>query len=212
MNKETMTVHEALCELKILNKRVIDAVNSSEPIAAKEHSATTVNGKSVADWCAAAKSAHQSAMDLIARMVAIKSAINKYNAEKHITVNGVDYTIAQAIWMMQHGTEYKQALLDNYKACYSKITREVAKANGDTLNAKAETAMTAILGAKDKVDPAVYLKGLQDYKEQHKKEIVDPIGIENVMKSLEEEITGFMSKVDSAIQVANATTVIEIEY
>lgn len=212
MNKETMTVHEALCELKMLDKRIPAAIEKSIPVTAKEHSATTIDGKSVSDWITSAKSAHQSAMDLINRMVAIKSAVNKYNAEKHITVDGKDYTVAQAIWMMQHGMECKQALLSEYSNCLQKTSREIAKANGDSLNARAEAAMTAILGSKDKVDPAVYLKGLQDYKEQHRKELVDPIGIDAVLQKLDNEISGFNAKVDSAIQVANATTMIEIEY
>ena len=212
MNKETMTVHEALCELKILNKRIASAINASVPVAVKEHSATTIGGKSVTDWMESAKSNHQSAMDLINRMVAIKSAVNRYNAEKHITVNGKDYTIAQAIWMMQHGMEYKELLMSSYADLLKKRTSEIAKENGDKLNARAEAAMNAVLGAKDKVDPAVYLKGLTDYKAQHQLELVDPIGIDAVLQKLDNEISGFSAKVDSAIQVANATTTIEIEY
>ena len=212
MVKESMTVHEALCELKTLSKRIDNAIMMSVPVAVKEHSATVVNGKPVADWIASERGNYQSAMSLINRMVAIKAAINKYNAEKHITVADKDYTIAQAIWLMTHGMAYKQELMDCYTTSLTKANRAIEAANGDSLNSKAEAAMNAIFGSKDKTDPAVYLKGIQDYKEQHRKEIVDAIGIEAAIKSLDEEIASFNAKVDSAIQVANATTVIEIEY
>ena len=210
--KETMTVHEALCELKTLSKRIRKAIEESHPIYSKEHSAKTINGKPIADVVEKIKADHQSVVTLINRMNAIKAAVNQYNAEKQITVAGKEYTVAQAIYLMTYGLEYKRSLISQYTSYLSSETTKAERENGDRLNTRAETAMNAIYGAKEKADPAAYLKGLAEYKEQHTFELVDPLNLQKVIAELSDEVDAFTSKVDSAIQVANATSVIEIEY
>ena len=210
--KETMTVHEALCELKTLRKRVEEAIAESVPIRYKEVGSSTVDGKSVQDAMLAIKSAHQSVTDLINRMIAIKAAINQYNAEKKVQIGEAAYSIAQAIYMKSFGMDTKRALLDQYRRALKHATTFAESANGEKLNNRAEAAMTAIYGAKEKSDPEAYLKGLMDYKKQHTVELIDPLNLAKVVKEMEDEINTFESKMDSAIQIANATTQIEIEY
>jgi len=210
--RETMTVHEALCELKTLGKRIDSAINNCVPVATKEHSSQKVNSMTMAEFKDRAISSHQSATDLIRRQAAIKSAINHYNAEKIITVAGKDYSIAQAIWMMHHGTEEKRELLRLYTVLYSKAVAAIERANGKELNDRAENAMNSLYGSKEKADAAAYNSGIEEYKRNHELELVDPLGIHEVILALEKEITDFESRVDAAIQVANATTVIEVTY
>lgn len=210
--KETMTVHEALCELKTLDKRITKAIDSAEPIFYKEHSVQQIKGRPVSERIEEIKANHQSLMALIARMTAIKAAVNQYNAEKHIVVAGKDYTIAQAIYLMSYGTTYTRGMIEKYRGALMGATQYAERENGERLNVRAENAMNAIYGAKEKADPAAYLKGLMDYKEQHTVELVDPLKLLKVIQDLSEELDAFQSKVDSAIQIANATSVIEIEY
>ena len=210
--KETMTVHEALCEIKMLNKRIADAIEKTNPIAMKEHTAKQINGVTVDQFVAEARSSHQSAMDLIKRLAALKAAVNQYNAEKKIMVGDKEYSVAQAIYMMEYGLAHKDALLTRYTTMMNSVKRAAAKANGDDLNKRAETAMNAIYGNKEKSDPEAYLNGLKAYKEQHMAEIIDPLNLTKVIEDLTTEIETFRAKVDSAIQVANATTVLTIEY
>ena len=210
--KETMTVHEALCELKTLRKRVEDGINESVAITYKEQGSSTLNGRPVKDVVDSIKSQHQSVTDLISRMIAIKAAVNQYNAEKKITVAGKEYSIAQAIYMKTYGIETKRELLTRYQSLLKHATVYVESQNGDKLNARAETAMTSIFGNKEKVDPEKYLEGLKNYKAEHMLILVDPLNLADVVKKMEEDIVAFESKVDSAIQIANATTQIDIEY
>lgn len=210
--REEMTVHQALCELKTLNKRIIKAINETSPIATKEHSASKVNGMLVADFKTLAQSTHESATDLIRRQRAIKAAVNQYNAEKIIDVCGKKYTIAQAIWEMNYGMAEDKQIVDRYTSMLSKATTQIERANGDELNRKAEAAMNAIHGNKDKANTEEYLKGLEDYKTSHALELVDPLGIRKIITDLNKEISDFEASVDAAIQVANATTTLIIEY
>lgn len=212
MIKEIMTVHQALCELKVLNKRILSAISAVKPVATKEHSSSNVDGEPVEKFIEYAKSTHASAIDLIMRQIAIKAAINQYNASRIITVAGKQYSVAQAIWMMNYGIQHQQELLNMYSVMLKRASAEIERKNGDDLNTRAEAAMNAVYDSKDKANHKAYLEGVEEYKKSHTLEIVDPLGIRDIIAKMESEIASFQSGVDAAIQVANATTEIEIEY
>lgn len=212
MTTEKMTVHQALCELKVLGNRIDKAVRDTIPVAVKEHGSDKVNASAISDFKKLAQSSHDSASDLIRRKMAIKAAINKYNASKIITVAGKQYSVAEAIWLMQQGLDDKKDMLRRYTTILDKALSDIEKKNGEDLNRRAENAMNAIYGGKEKADPEEYLNALSGYKEKHALELVDPLDIRKVIADLDAEISAFEVGVDAAIQVANATTEIEIEY
>ena len=55
-------------------------------------------------------------------------------------------------------------------------------------------------------------KFIASYKENNQYILIDPINIVPTISSLQSEIDAFEAKVDSAIQIANATNTITIEY
>ena len=212
MKTETMTVHQALCELKVLNKRVSKTINETKPISFKEHSSRKVDGITETDFTEQAKASHNSAIDLINRQIAIKAAVNQYNAEKIVTVAGKDYTVAQAIWMMQFGIKEKKTLLDRYANMLTMVNATIERENGQRLNDRAEAFTVSMCGNKDKADPKAFNDSIEEYKKNHALELVDPLGIRKVISDMENEISEFEAGVDAAIQVANATTTLEISY
>ena len=210
--REEMTVHQALCELKTLNKRINKAIEATKPICVKEVSATKVEGISPADFKENAASTHESAIALIKRQRAIKAAVNQYNAEKQIEVCGRKYTVAQAIWEMKYGVNEDKMLLDRYTNMLKFANVAIENANGNDLNRRAEAFCAAMFGQKDKCDKADYNATLEDYKAKHTMELFDPLNIRKIIADLDKEISDFSSSVDAAIQVANATTTLTIEY
>jgi len=210
--REEMTVHQALCELKTLNKRIPKAISETKPISTKEAKSNNVDGISVSEFKTLAQSTHDSATDLIKRQRGIKAAINQYNACKIIDVCGRKYTIAQAIWEMNYGMAEEKNLVTRYSEMLRKATAQIERANGDDLNRRAEAAMTAIHGNKDKANNDDFLKGVEDYKAAHALELVDPLNIRKIIADLDKSIAEFEANVDAAIQVANATTTLTIEY
>lgn len=212
MNTETMTVHEALCEAKTMDKRIEKAIGAVIPIGTKERKSENVSGKSVKDFTDEARSRHDQATQLITRYNAIKAAINQYNSETEINVGSKTYTIAQAIWMMQFGIKKKQRLRDTYARALSTAQSEVNMANGDKLNARAEQAANANFGSKEKVNTEEYLKFITEYKSRNELELVDPLNLSKLIQEMDNDIADFETHVDSAIQVANATHTITIEY
>lgn len=212
MVREEMTVHQALCELKKLNRRIDKAIGATKPISVKEVSATKVDGITPAEFKDNAKAAHDSVIDLIKRQRAIKAAVNQYNAEKVVTICGKDYTIAQAIWEMQFGMKEDTELLNRYYDMLIRANSNIEAANGDNLNRRAETFCANMFGSKDKADKNDYNATLEDYKAKHTMELFDPLGIRKIIDDMDKQIASFEASVDAAIQVANATTTLTIEY
>ena len=85
---ETMSIHKALCELKVIGDRIEKTMGKVPFVLANEHANKKIQGIPIEEFIAQIKSAHQSTMDLIARREAIKCAVVKSNAVTKVTVAG----------------------------------------------------------------------------------------------------------------------------
>lgn len=214
MQKESMSVHAALCEKKTLDKRIAKAIYTLEKtcIGLKEAAATQVNGIENAEFIKNAKACDQQVHDMIKRQCAINAAINQYNASGTIEIEGSTYTIAEALWMMQYGMKTKKFLLKTYEDAYKAATAEANRKNGEDLRKAAERAADIALGGKDKTNGDEYLKMVENYVSRHQLEVVDPLRLWQKIQDLEDEIHTFESEVDAKIQTSNALSMITIEY
>jgi len=212
-NMETMTIHKALTELKILADRVPTAIRSGIYCTYNKHCNSKISGISVDDYKnAVIRGSYDKANDLLKRYYAIKKAVTLSNAKTIVNINGVEYTVAEAIWMMQSGMEYKETLLSELKDQYNKSIVAINKENKD-LNKNAENYVTGLFGSKEaKVANAEIETAKSKYIENNTVELIDPISIRKQIEILENEIAAFKSEVDSALSVSNATTVITVEY
>lgn len=212
MTQETMTVHEALCEAKTLESRIMKTIREITAIGTKENQASRVNGITVEEFNNDARSKSMKAEQMIDRYNAIKAAINQYNATKEITVNDKKYSVAMAVWMLQHGLSSKKNLRAWYANQLESARNTLSAHNGEKLDTRAENAASSNFGNKEKPNHEDYLKFIKDYKERTQLILVDPLNLSEKITKLDDEIAGFESRVDAALQVANATTTITIEY
>ena len=60
-NHETMTVHKALAELKVLDDRILAAISACNLVTTKKNNQDKVRGKTVAEFTTAAKAAYDKA-------------------------------------------------------------------------------------------------------------------------------------------------------
>ena len=211
--KEIMTVHQALCDVKVASKKIYDAIDGLHSVCANRASAKRVRGIRQEDFESEAKETYQSIIDLIRRSEAIKKSINDYNASHKITVDDKEYSVAEAIYMMQHGMESKTYLIKYLNQQLKIAEEEIRIANGDKLDQAAErNAVTQFGGEKNQKSSDDYREFIKQYKEENQLILIDPLGIREKIKSLQDEVDSFTSKVDAAIQTANATTEITIEY
>ena len=215
MVKEKMTVHQALCEIKVAEKKITKFLDELSCIGCKKANADKLCGISIEEFCDREKRNYQSVVDQIKRLNALKSAVNHYNATTTITVGGEVYSIASAVYMMQHGIDIEKRLIKKLSDSYNYAVRLAQIANGDTLDEAAERA-AQIVFSTDKGEKAKstekYLSFIADYKKENQTELVDPLGIKEEIAKRQERVDTFEANVDAAIQVSNATNVIEVEY
>ena len=213
MTTETMTIHKALAELKILESRIMKTVGDGTYCVANKHSNEKINGVSVEEYKKVMQGAYDKAVDLVTRYKAIKKAVTLSNAKTVVKIGEEEYTVAEAIWMKNHGVEFDELLLNELREQYNKAQAKILKQNGNDLEQRAEQYVVGIYGSKEgKTNTDDFEKTKQDFIISQTFELVDPIGILEKIEVLEEKISTFKAEVDAALSTSNALTVIEVNY
>lgn len=213
MTTETMTIHKGLAELKILDGRIKKEIQNGSYCAANKHSNDKINGIPIEDFKKAVQGTYDKVTDLINRRKAIKKAIVLSNAKTTVKIADVEYTVAEAIEMKNHGIEFESLLINAMDKQYQQAQAEVNRQNGNNLEERADQYVTAIYGQKDgKTATADIEKVRKDFLESNSYEIIDPINVPEKVETLRQKIDAFMADVDSALSVSNALTKITIEY
>ena len=149
MTTEKMTIHKALAELKIVDDRIISAINGGTYCVANKHSNEKIKGVPVKEYEGVMQGYYDKATDLIKRRNAIKRAVVLSNATTKVSINGIEYTVAEAIEMKNHGVEFDEKMLAALKKQYDKAQAEILKQNGDDLEKRAEQYVIGIYGSKE---------------------------------------------------------------
>lgn len=210
---EKMTIHKALAELKLLDNRITSAINNGTYCVANKHSNEKIKGISVEEYKKVMQSDYDKATDLIKRRNAIKRAVVLSNATTKVTINGIEYTVAEAIEMKNHGVEFDEELYLRLQQQYLKAQAEILKQNGSDLEKRAEQYVIGIYGSKEgKTNTDDFEKTKKDFIASNSYELVDSIKVLDKINELEENINAFKAEVDAALSVSNAVTEIEINY
>ena len=213
MTTETMRVHEALVELKTLEKRINDAVDETAWVLANKHSNTKVGGVDVKEYTEEVKSRYQKVLDLIRRRDAIKRAVVASNATTKVKVAGVEYTVAEAIDRKNHGILLLNKLMMKLSREYTQAKRRADMENGDNLENRADQYIRSLYGNTDMKGATAEVKQMREaFIAAQTVELLDPVGAQKEIGRLEDEISTFLAQVDSALSVSNAVTVIEVNY
>lgn len=209
---EKMTIHKALCELKILDSRINNAISSARFCLANKHSNEKVNGVTVEEYQETMKASYNKASDLIRRREAIKRAVVLSNAKTIVKIGGKEYTVAEAIEMNNHGIDLKLQLKNAMKKQYDSAMTTIISKNS-VVDDKATEYVVGLFGQKEsKTANEDYEKARKSYIEANTMELIDPVNILEKIEALEVEIADFTTEVDSALSVSNALTEITVEY
>ena len=213
MTRETMTVHKALSELKLLDDRINKAVTTSIFCAPNKHSNEKIGGVPIAEAKKGMQGSYDKAMDLINRRKALKKAVVLSNAQTMVTIGGTEYTVAEAIEFKNHGLQFETNLSAIMDAQYRKAQAEINKQNGKDLESRADQYVTAIYGQKEGKTNTDDIERLRkEFLDANSYEMVDPLDIPKKVEEMSSRAAEFMAEVDSALSVSNALTQITIEY
>ena len=213
MTTEKMTIHRGLAELKLLDNRIEFAINGGVYCVANKHSNEKINGVPVDEYKSVMQGYYDKATDLIKRRNAIKRAVVLSNAITKVMINGIEYTVAEAIEMKNHGVEFDELMLEALQKQYMKAQAEILRQNGTDLEKRAEQYVIGIYGSKEgKTNTDDFEKTKKDFISANSYELIDPIKILDKINKLEESINAFKAEVDAVLSVSNAVTEIEIKY
>lgn len=211
--KEVMTIHKALAELKLLDSRIEKTIEEGIYCVANKNSNDKINGIPIDEFTKIMQGGYDKAVDLIARRKAIKRAVVLSNAVTKVTIAGVEYTVAEAIEMKNHGVGFDRLLMGYMKRQYDSAQIYIKKENGKDLENRADQYVTAIYGQKEgKTNTADIEKVKNDFLNANQYVFIDPLHVLEKIENLEKKIADFMAEVDSALSCSNALTEITIEY
>lgn len=213
MTTEKMSIHQALVELKTLDKRIESAIREGDWVVANKHSNSKIGGVDLKEFVETVKARHQKVSSLIARAEAIKRAVVNSNAVTKVIIAGKEYTVAEAIEMKNNGIERLRALVQRLSSDYTTAKATADRANGAELERRADDYVRTMIGNTDVKGMTDEVKRLRDeFIKAQTMELVDPIGALKQIEELNEQINSFEVNVDSALSVSNALTNIEISY
>lgn len=214
MQKEVMTVHKALAELKLLDGRIRKAITENGLYCvANKHLNDKIDGIPLDEYIKTMQGNYNKAVDLINRRKAIKRAVVLSNAVTKVKVADTEYTVAEAIEMKNHGVEFDTLLMACMRKHYETAQMRINRENGKDLEERADQYVVAIYGQKEgKTNTADIEKVKADFLRENQYELVDPLNVLEKIDSLERKTNDFMAEVDAALSVSNALTEIEIEY
>ena len=206
--KQTMTIHRALAELKLLDAKIEKQTREFEPCGV-HIKGKTVNFLTEEEFKTNATSTYDSILDLIKRKQAIKTAIVNANAVTKVKVGKEEMTIAEAI-NYKVIISHKADLVAGLNARYNE-QRSIANQRNTLMEVNLQKLLEMMLG-KDNIKA-----GNEDveavakpYKERNETLLFDPLNALNKVKELQEEIDTFNTEVDADLSEVNAITTIEI--
>lgn len=210
-NTKRMTITEGLVELKLYDNRIRKAITEAHFINIKKKKDNKIGTMLVENYEKKAKESYQSILDMMKNRDAIKRAIVLSNATTYVTINGKTMTVAEAI-EKRNLNDSMSYLLGKMETSLSNVESALLTKNLD-VDASAEKLLVSYYGkdAAKKVSKEDYDSVVTPYKEANEYVVVDPLNLRDKYEQLRDETDGFMSNVDSALSISNATTFIEIE-
>lgn len=208
----TISITEALNELKLYDARIRKAISNIKLVGAAKKSSDKVGIVSKDTFNERAKADYQSVTDLMANRNALKSAIVRANAVTDVTIAGKTMTRAEAI-ERKNSIEYEESLLLEMKRQYATTMDSVNKDN-KKVDSKVDELITTLVGrdSDKKLSKEDQEAVEKPYREKNEFEFIDPIGIYDEMLALESDIDGFKSEVDTVLVLSNATSFIEVDF
>lgn len=204
----TMSIHQALAELKLLDKRISSATNGANFIDTAVGHKPVRGFNTVKDYEDYATSAYQSATALISRRNRIKAAVVLSNATTTVKVGLVELTVAEAI-ERKTTIVYEQRLLAKMTQDYNNAVRAVDTENR-SVQARLEDLLKISLGTERKGKEAEAEAISKTFKEDNDARLIDPIGLRKKIDALTEHIETFLSQIDYRLSESNTLTTVTI--
>jgi len=200
----SMSVTQALSELKLLRSRIQSAIaNSAFITIKKKRDLLDVNR-----FATEANASYQSYSDLLNRYNKIKAAIVISNATTKVTIGEATYTVAEAV-ERKRSIEFEKDMLAVMHTQYSS-SRAQYDAHTASEAARVERLLQSELSKDSKTSVETITQLTETFLAQNKAEIVDPLNLNEKIAAATRRIEEFETKVDWVLSESNGKTQISI--
>ncbi|WXR62458.1 hypothetical protein WG909_04250 [Peptostreptococcaceae bacterium AGR-M142] len=206
-----MSITRALCELKLLDKKINSKLNKSNNdfVEVKKESDTKIRDISVEKFNNNATSKYQSIIDLIERRKVIKCEIVKSNAINTVNIADKKYTVAEAI-ERKNSIIYEKMLLDEMKHQYLSAIDDLEIKN-ERMKLKLQSIVEAMVGKENTKNLSMDVSNfIKDYEKREGYKLVDPLKLKEKIDKLENDILEFESNVDFSLSESNSINQIAV--
>ena len=214
MQTKEITIHGALAELKVIDKRIEKQIVNFNPIGLAKTGKPVNNYIDEEVFNSDANKNWQSIQDLINYKQSLKSAVVKANALTTVTIGNDTMSIADAI-NQKTQIESKEQLLTKLQQQYNSIVAQHNKENERIENIALDNAKI-ILGKQGDNKVSATDEEVKNivvpFVSRERFNIVDPLNLKSKIEELDNYITTFKAEIDAALSVINATTKITVEY
>jgi hypothetical protein len=159
-------------------------------------------------FSAQAKGSFQSFGDLLKLYNKMKAAIVVSNATTTVNIAGKVYSVAEAV-ERKRSIEFEKHLLNRMKFQYIGVMKAY-EAHQVSEQARVERLLSVELGKDSKTSPETIRILSESFLAENKAEIVDPLHLESLIKTMNEEIEVFETTVDYTLSESNGRTMITI--
>ena len=207
MAEKTMSIHQALAEIKMYDSKIYKATNQIFVSAARKGN-EKFGSETKEEFVNGIKGNFDSVVALIENKKIIKSAIVLSNANTKVIIGGTEYTVAEAIErknMITHEKAFLNSLKMQYRVALDKIETE-----NNSLQPKLESYLKSVVGEKDRNDIEIVSKYEKQFREVNEYELIDPCKVNDYIKDLEKSIDDFETEVDYKLSEINTTTQITV--
>ena len=208
MAVKTMSIHQALAEVKMYNSKIYKASNEVFVSCARKGT-DKLGSYTKEEYSNLIKGNFDKATALIENVKRIKAAIVLSNANTKVTIGGVEYTVAEAI-ERKNMINYEINLLTNLQKQYFSTTQKIENEN-NMLSDKLETYLKSVVNEKDKNNPEIVKGYEKQFRDANEYEIIDPNKIADYINKLDTEITDFNTEVDYKLSESNTITQITVD-
>lgn len=208
-----ISITRALTEVKHLSDRINRA--AAEPFVGlakgRDNRKVCVNSpsSSIAEVTAQLTSNLQAVTDMVNRREKLKRLIINSNANTTVVINGDSMSVAEAI-EKKASVDFKKTLLAQLRAQYTNAARRVETENVKLMQEVDNAVQQAYGNDKGKVEADQYDAVAKPRMDHSQFSMIDPNKAEQLIKALDDEITGFLQEVDFVLSESNARTSIEV--
>lgn len=205
MTTQTMSVTQALPELKLLDKRICKLYDAIDNWCKVSHNGAPVDKERHKRETEAQL---QSFQDLLKRRDTIKRAIILSNASTRVKIGTWEGTVAEAI-EYKSSISTKRGLLQSMKNCLQ-TRRSDYEALKNQVDTRLERLLQSELGKDVKTNPETIAALTNTFRDNNKVELVDPLDLASRISTLEDELDSFETNVDWVLSESNGKTLIQV--